>query len=92
MALATSIATTLSSSLRRTRAAWVVLTVLSLTAPALAVERVYIWRDQSGDVRFSPVEEPEHRTADATSNASTPCEPDVPAAVVITDAVQPGAH
>jgi hypothetical protein len=62
-----------------------VLGALSLSAPAVAVEQVYIWRDQSGAVRFSPVQAPERRSANCASNAGAACERDAPAAVVITD-------
>lgn len=92
MALATALAAALSWSLRRRRATWVVLSVLSLSAPALAVEQVYIWRDQSGAVRFSPVQEPERRAADATNNASAAGERDAPAAVAVSDTTQRGGN
>ena len=71
---------------------WVVLGMLSLSAPALAVEQVYIWRDPSGAVRFSPVQEPERRAADGTSNASAARERDAPAAVAVSDATQRGGN
>lgn len=92
MALATARAAALSWSLRRRRATWVVLSVLSFSAPALAVEQVYIWRDPSGAVRFSPVQEPERRAADATSNASAAGERDAPAAVAVSDTTQRGGN
>jgi hypothetical protein len=84
MALVTALAAAPSWSPRRTRIAWMVLGALSLSAPALAVEQVYIWRDQSGAVRFSPVQAPERRAADGARNADAACERDT-AAVVITE-------
>jgi hypothetical protein len=63
MALATSLAAAISWPPRRGRVALAILGVLVLAAPAVAVEQVYIWRDPSGTVRFSPVREPEERHA-----------------------------
>jgi hypothetical protein len=83
-----ALATALSWSPRCMRATWMVLGLLSLSAPAVAVEQVYIWRDQTGAVRFSPVQEPERRAADCGSRDSAACEHDAPAAVVVTDSMQ----
>ena len=87
-----ALATALSWSPRRTRTTWMVLGLLSLSAPAVAVEQVYIWRDQNGAVRFSPVQEPERRAADCGTNASAACGHDAPAAVVVTDSTQRGGN
>ena len=82
-----SLAIALSWSPRCMRATWMVIGLLSLGAPALAVEQVYIWRDQNGAVRFSPVQEPE-RTAERAVNPSATREHDAPPAVVVTDSTQ----
>ncbi len=85
MALATALAAAISRSPRHTRTALMVLGILSLGAPALAVEQVYIWRDQSGVVRFSPVQEPPRDTERATQSSAT-CEGDAPPGFVVTEA------
>lgn len=40
--------------------------VLSLTAPAVADDQVYIWRDATGAVRFSTVQEGERKNLPAS--------------------------
>lgn len=84
MARATALAAATSWSRRRTRVTWMVFGALSLSAPALAVEQVYIWRDQSGAVRFSPVQAPERHATDGASNAGAACERDAAAAAVVS--------
>ena len=59
MAFAASPAVAISWSIRLRRTALLTLAALSLAAPAVAADQVYIWRDQSGVVRFSPVPEPD---------------------------------
>ena len=54
----------------RACAAWLLMTVLCWTGSAAAAEQVYIWRDPSGVVRFSAVEEPDQRAADRGDEAS----------------------
>ena len=49
---------------RRACAAGLLVTVLGWMGSAAAAEQVYIWRDPSGAVRFSAVEEPDHHAAD----------------------------
>jgi hypothetical protein len=83
MALATALAAARSWSPRHIRVTWMVLGALSLSAPAVAVEQVYIWRDQSGAVRFSPVQMPERHAADGASNTGAACERDAAAAAVV---------
>ena len=85
MALATALAAATSWSPRHTRTALVVLGMLSLAAPALAVEQVYIWRDQSGVVRFSPVQEPQ-RDGERATDSSPTCEREAQPGFVVTDA------
>lgn len=63
MALAASPAVTISRSIRMRRIALLTFAVLSLAAPAVAGDQVYIWRDESGAVRFSPVPESEQSRA-----------------------------
>ncbi len=57
-------------SARRSCAAGLLVTVLGWTGSAAAAEQVYIWRDPSGAVRFSAVEEPDRRTADRGDEAN----------------------
>ena len=64
MALATAIAAAIPM-LRPARAGLAVLSLLVLSSSALAAERVYIWRDANGAVRFSAVAEPARDTARA---------------------------
>jgi len=68
MTLATAPAVATSWLSRCVRAVRVVLVVMVLTGQAVSVERVYIWRDPAGAVRFSPVRESiEQRAADSTA-------------------------
>lgn len=85
MALATSLAAAISWSPRCTRAALAASAVLSLSAPALAVEQVYIWRDPSGVVRFSPVQEPERARQDCRVDSVAACEREGQPALVVTE-------
>jgi hypothetical protein len=63
MALAASPAVTIAWSIRMRRIALLTFAALSLAAPAVAGDQVYIWRDQSGAVRFSPVTESQESRA-----------------------------
>ena len=67
MALATATAAAISK-----RTALAVLGLLALSAPAMADEQVYIWRDPSGVVRFSAIQQPEHIAAAATESNAEP--------------------
>ena len=62
MALATAIAAAISM-LRPACAGLLVMSLLVLSTAALAADRVYIWRDANGAVRFSAVAEPARDTA-----------------------------
>jgi Domain of unknown function (DUF4124) len=65
--------------------------LLSLTAPAAAVEAVYIWRDATGAVRFSPVRESEGKTEHATQAPLT-SEREVPQSVTVGSAKNRGPY
>jgi hypothetical protein len=92
MALATSLAAAISRSSRCTRAAMATAAVLSLSAPALAVEQVYIWRDQSGVVRFSPVQDAERSERDGRVDSTVACERDGQHELTVTEATQRGEY
>jgi len=62
-----------------------------MSAPAMAAEQVYIWRDQSGAVRFSAVQEPPQNVRAGDSASAPECTAQ-PAAVVVTDADPRSAH
>jgi hypothetical protein len=61
MALATSPAAAISWPSRCVRTTLTASLLLSLAAPALAADQVYIWRDQNGAVQFSAVREAPNR-------------------------------
>ena len=89
MALAISPASARERSARRGAPAWVLLSLLCSTAPAFAVEQVYIWRDHGGTVRFSAIEESDRRTAERPDEAGAVCRDEKSTAVIVTDA---GTH
>jgi len=76
----------------RGRAALVAFALLSFAAPALAAEQVYIWRDQSGAVRFSAVRDSPQNTRLSSEGTHAPECPAQPAAVVLTEANQRTAY
>ncbi len=87
MALATALAAAISWLPRHTRSALVVLCVLSSGLPALAVEQVYIWRDQGGTVRFSPVPE-RQRDGERAPEPNATREGDAQPGLAVTEANQ----
>lgn len=56
MALATSLAAALARSGRGMHLAVAIAVTVAAVAPVFAADEVYIWRDQSGTVRFSAIE------------------------------------
>jgi len=90
MRFAASLAAAVDWSRRSARIGVALLALLSLSAPALAAEQVYIWRDQSGALRFSTVAEPVDRADSCTADAAAACERDAePVAVVVEANAQP---
>jgi hypothetical protein len=68
----------------RARAAWLLVAMLCWTGSAAAAEQVYIWRDPSGAVRFTAVEEPDHYAADRGDDAGA-CTPEQSTAAIAND-------
>jgi hypothetical protein len=68
MALATATAAAISK-----RTALAILGLLTLSAPAKAAEQVYIWRDPSGVVRFTAIQQPEPSAAESTAEPLAVC-------------------
>ena len=69
-------------------AAWLLIAVLWWTGSAAAAEQVYIWRDPSGAVRFTAVEEPDRYAADRGEDTGA-CTPEQSTAVT---ASEPAVH
>lgn len=65
--------------------------LLSLPAPAVADQAVYIWRDTTGAVRFSAVPDSEGKTEHATQAPLAP-EREVPQAVTVGSAMNRGPY
>ena len=80
MALATATAAAISKP-----TALALLGLLALGASAMADDQVYIWRDPSGVVRFSSIQQPE-RTAAGASESSLSRKLDVEPALAVCDA------
>lgn len=88
MAFATALAA--ASCPRRAAAALLVAAMLSSSAAVSAAEQVYIWRDQNGAVRFSPVQDVERISSGTPESAA--CEIDAQPTVLISQANDRGSH
>jgi hypothetical protein len=92
MALATSPAAAISWSSSWVRGTLMVALLLSLAAPALAAEQVYIWRDANGAIKFSPVRDSPRPIASLVPDASAAPECRAQPPIVTSEAMRRAAY
>ena len=90
MSAATSPAAALSWSCPRVSAVILICGLAAMSVPVVANQQVYIWRDQTGAVRFSPVPEAARSAPEAAPPAPRWSEP--ASQPVITGASASGSY